>query len=52
MECTLRTYYRNLVNYLLYFPHILGSWEIIEAIIFYNPLIDSSISETMSFFTK
>ena len=24
---------------------ILGSWEIIEAILFYNPLIDSSISE-------
>ena len=23
---------------------VLGSWEIIEAIIFYNPLIDSSIS--------
>ena len=24
---------------------ILGSWEILEAIIFYNPLIDSSITE-------
>jgi len=24
---------------------VLGSWEIIEAILFYNPLIDSSISE-------
>ena len=24
---------------------ILGSWEIIEAIIFFNPLIDSSITE-------
>ena len=23
---------------------VLGSWEIIEAILFYNPLIDSSIS--------
>lgn len=26
------------------FLMVLGSWEIIEAIIFYNPLIDSSIS--------
>ena len=26
---------------------ILGSWEILEAIIFYNPLIDSSINEVL-----